>query len=509
MSSPVHAHPVESPRDTASVTVTWLSYQLFLGIRVLHDTGRSFSVIHPCELVEPQDYLVEDCVVMLTGIAFAKHPERLADYVRALARAGVVGVGLGVGVAVEEVPPSMVEAARESGVSLFVIPLATPFIQVLQTVQEELARQRNRNRELLWGAQERLNGAATSGGLTLLLKEASASIAAHLLLFDNDGRLAAHAWHGGVPPLGVEEIRRLVREEPATMATRIGELTVLVHLAGAEGERSYRLVAVSRQVLGPDSRALLRHCAGLAGLIVKRPAQYRAIHQELNTLALAIQLGLTKDPGETRMKLFRSAADSQGTIRPALIVAEQPRSLQRVLSGIDDALEQVGRLLFAIRIDPRMALAVFRGDRSAAEVYELMAASHGSARIAIGNTVSWRELSMEVVRQLERMVLRTRPGEWVGPSARGVDWMLEAPVREALSRRVHETWGRLAAHDNELERTLEAFLRHMGNISHTASELQIHRHTVAKRVRLIEEVLEVDLDDPVTRAELLVVAQAR
>lgn len=509
MSAPLHVTLVDGAHDTASVSVAWLSHQRRLGITVLHDTGASFSVIHPCELTDPQRYLVDGCVVMLTGIAFADAPEKLAEHVRALGRAGVAGVGLGVGVAVTEVPPGMVEAAQESGVSLFVVPLETPFIQVLQTVQEELARQRNRSRELLWGAQERLNGAANSGGLELLLKEASASIAAHVLLLDNDGRIAAQAWHGGVPSIGVEEVRRLVREDPLTMATRIGSLTALVHHVGEEGERSHRLIAVSRQVLGPDSRALLRHCAGLAELIVKRPAQYRAIHQELNTLALAIQLGLTKDPGETRMKLFRSAADSRGTIRPALIVAEQPRSLQRVLSGIDDALEQVGRLLFAIRIDPRMAFAVFRGDRSAAEVYELMAASHGSARIAIGNTVSWRELSMEVIRQLERMVLRTRPGEWVGPSARGVDWMLEAPVREALSRRVHETWGRLAAHDSELERTLEAFLRHMGNISHTASELQIHRHTVSKRVRLIEEVLEVDLDDPVTRAELLVVAQAR
>lgn len=57
-------------------------------------------------------------------------------------------------------------------------------------------------------------------------------------------------------------------------------------------------------------------------------------------------------------------------------------------------------------------------------------------------------------------------------------------------------------HDDEIERSLEAWLRHNGQLSPAAEELSIHRHTLRARIRTAASLLQRDIDTPDTRAEL-------
>lgn len=57
-------------------------------------------------------------------------------------------------------------------------------------------------------------------------------------------------------------------------------------------------------------------------------------------------------------------------------------------------------------------------------------------------------------------------------------------------------------HGDRLEASLTAWLRHNGQISPTAAELGVHRHTLRGRVQTAAELLQRDLDDPDARAEL-------
>jgi purine catabolism regulator len=59
-----------------------------------------------------------------------------------------------------------------------------------------------------------------------------------------------------------------------------------------------------------------------------------------------------------------------------------------------------------------------------------------------------------------------------------------------------------------LTETLVSWLR-SGSKAATAEELGVHRHTVHDRLRRIARLCEVDLGDPVARAELLLVAVTR
>ena len=81
---------------------------------------------------------------------------------------------------------------------------------------------------------------------------------------------------------------------------------------------------------------------------------------------------------------------------------------------------------------------------------------------------------------------------------------------EALSTRRAATVDKLAAHDSrhgtELAATLRAFLVGNANLAAASAELGVHRHTVRARLDKVEELCQVDLTNPVTRAELLLLS---
>ena len=63
-----------------------------------------------------------------------------------------------------------------------------------------------------------------------------------------------------------------------------------------------------------------------------------------------------------------------------------------------------------------------------------------------------------------------------------------------------------AQHNTELLATLRAFLVGNANLATAAAELGVHRHTVRARLDKVENLCGVDLGNPVTRAELLLLS---
>ena len=61
---------------------------------------------------------------------------------------------------------------------------------------------------------------------------------------------------------------------------------------------------------------------------------------------------------------------------------------------------------------------------------------------------------------------------------------------------------RLVTYDKELSKTLYSYLRNNGSQAKTAKELWIHRSSLIYRLKKIEEVLDIQLDDYKTRLHL-------
>ena len=489
--------------EEGSVSLRWLANQPDLGIEILHDCGRSFSVMHPCELRDPREFVGSGVVILLTGMAFEGKPEELAEYIHRVAECGVTGVGFGVGLAFAEVPTAMVEAARECDISL---ARRVPFVSVLARLHDELQRQREEGLELFIAQQGALNDAAIAG-LDALVDKTGRLLGAHCCLVDKDGRVFAQSSHPGLPPVEWGPVITDTRAQNFYAARRVGGWNVLAQRLADHGARSFGLLAVARESFGVNERALLKQAAGLAELTVKRPQELRRTQNELNSMAMAIQLGMDQ-PEDPMRRIFHMVGDAQGRVRPVLVKSEGERAHQRFIQALDARLQDHGRLLFEYTLDKSSSLLLFRGSRSMKNLQDLLRDIRGSKRIVVGQPMPWAELGVGVVRELESFAFGLQPGMLAGPESRTLSWTRDPRVKGAVHNRAEETWGKVRAYDaehgTELAETLEVYLRAGGHVSRTAEELQSHRHTVRKRIADLEDLLEVDLKDPLVAAELLI-----
>ena len=87
---------------------------------------------------------------------------------------------------------------------------------------------------------------------------------------------------------------------------------------------------------------------------------------------------------------------------------------------------------------------------------------------------------------------------------RRLDWAEEETVHTALSRRYREVLAPLAEDDPALLEAVQAFLLHGCEFRAAAESLGVHRHTLKARIDRAEQRYGLPLDDPLGRAELLV-----
>ena len=287
----------------------------------------------------------------------------------------------------------------------------------------------------------------------------------------------------------------------------MGQWTVVAQRLADRGARSFGLVAATHGAFGVNERALLKQAAGLAELNVKRPQELRRTHNELNSMAMAIQLGMDQPEGPMR-RIFHTVGDAQGRVRPVLVKSEGERAHQRFAQALDARLQEHGRLLFELTLDGNSSLYLFRGSRTMKNLQDLLRDIRGNKRIVVGQPMPWTKLGVDIVRELGSIAFGLQPGMLAGPESRTASWAKDPRVKGAMDARARETWGKVRAYDAEhgtdLAETLEVYLRAGGHVSRTADELQSHRHTVRKRIADLEDLLEMDLKDPLVAAELLI-----
>lgn len=496
------------------IPLRWLRAQRALDLRPIVGTGdpeAAFSVIQPTELVDPREFLQPRAVVLTVGVALTRdragEDDPFPAYVRRLAEAEVTAIGFGTGLFFPSVPSSLVETARNYGIAVLEVPRHTAFISILNTVLEERARRSRREQEGLVVAQEKFSAAAVRGGLDELITVTARHLDAAVAVTDSDGRVHGHHDRTGHSAVAVARVQR------SSGADESGGRWRITQRMTPQADRFHLITVVAGHPFSPHERSVIKHAAGLADILLQRPAYLRRSRTELHSLALQLLLGL--DGGDQSMgRVLDEASDGEGLVRPTVVAADRRADLDRAVAAADRAASRAGRHLFVTDLpgtplDTASALFLFRGSRAV----DAIAAGFGNAaaqvRIAVGEPVEWNRVTLERVRRLETAARALTPGHHVGPYEAGTDWLEQPSVRSALDQRAAETIDRLAAAEDALQPTLVAWLRNGCRVATTAETLGVHRHTVRSRLDRIATICEVDLDDPVVRAELLLVSVTR
>lgn len=488
--------------------LSWLRAQRRLDLRPIVDTAQEntpFSVIQPTELPDPREFLLPGAVVLTVGVALVEEEDPFPSYVGRLADAGVTAIGFGTGLFFTGVPSALVDAARDHGIAVFEVPRHTAFISILNTVHEERTRRSRRDQDHLLLVQEELSASAVRGGLDELLSSAASSLEAAMAVSDNDGRLHGHHDHGG---LSAAEVVGSFDTSGSSAEERDGRWRITQRMT-PQGERHHLFTVLATHPLSPQDRAVVKHAAGLADILLQRPASLRNERTRVNALALRVLLGLDNDSTDALGTVLDQATDGDGLVRAVVVAADRAADLSRAVTELDQALDESGRSLFTTELDSGTRLFLFRGSRSVDSIAGAFGAFGSRVRIAVGEPVAWSDLSMERVQRLGTAARTLSAGTYVGPYEAGTDWLEQDAVKSALDVRASETVDRLSGEDPALPATLLTWLRSGGKVASTADALGVHRHTVRTRLDRIAGLLELDLNDPVVRAELLLVSVTR
>lgn len=449
-----------------------------------------FQVIQTSELKDASQFIQPDSIVLTLAIAFGGHEDQLGDYIRHLGEAGAVAIGFGTGVPFATIPQVVIDTARQCGLGLFEVAQEVPFISIVSAVYNEQQRLGQQAQRTLFATQEKLTQVATSGNLARLLSETAAQLGGELTITDGDGRLiaSASAWadgaNAGAPP-------------QLAFTTR--------YAMTPQGQRTHELVLRTPQAATSHDRSLVRHCAGLADMLLFRPVELRRARNELNTVALSLKLG-RDTTGTVLPDIFKATTDSHGYLLPVVITADDRRSLTRALDHADKNAEEHSRFLYYLPLEANACLFLFRGDRTHEAIKAMFGPALARIRLVIGGRITWDKLTAEHVTALTRRASPLALGEAAVPDQGSITWLEVPEVAQALSARHTEVFGLLDAYDNhhntELSRTLSVFVRHHGQLSPTAEALGVHRHTVRNRIARIQDLCSLDLSDPAVFSEL-------
>jgi PucR family transcriptional regulator, purine catabolism regulatory protein len=494
-----------------------------------HDgLGRELRWAHVVEMPDPADLLKGGELVLTTGMGAGSREPGQRAWIGSILEQGVAAVAVELGYTWREhVPPVVVRACEAAGVPLVAFRRAVRFVEITEAVhaavlhhQFELLRRgeeiHRRFTELILqgrGAPEILAELATAVGHPVVLEDAAHELVyyqSHPPRAGDDVTLAAwadvhRAEDRGEAPEGVLMV------DVRLMETSWGRLMALAVDAPLDEfdrvavERAALAVAID--LLGQQHEEHLR--ARSRGAFLSDLADGRV--EEADARRRAEALGF---PGSPRGRMLPVAASWRG---PRGVRARGSDGLTWTrLSG--DLRAALGSTGFGVLIGPRdvdllvlLALGGRTYDEALAE--HVAGLFHGALErrglgpddvaMAIGAPVDDWAGAGQGLRRVRRSAggaTALPPRRWYDARRPGVTDLLhdlrEAPALDAF---VDEQLGPLVAGGSARHRalldTLEAYLAAGGRKAQAARALHLERQSLYLRLRRIEELLDVSLDD--------------
>jgi len=395
--------------------------------------------VHAAELPDVGRLLRGGELLLSTGIALPSSPPELAGYVRSLASAGVSGLAIELGRRFfGSLPRVLVDAAAELDLPLIELRREVPFVEITEAVHARIID------ELLL---ERAAATLALGRLLSTRQPESHERQAHRTLISAIISLPEEA--------GAAEAEAAARARSMGVPVTGRQLVALVvRLPDSEIEPDTGT--------GPDPGQAAEMAAGPAPVLgvaealasACRTARVPALAGALDDLRAGALLSLpaSTDPdGPLRTIAARLTVKPPQPVRPVIGVGTPARSLRQVRDGFREAREVAD-------------VAIGRPDVTDLRPYYRLA-----------------DLRLRGLLH----VLRDDPR-----------------LRAFADRELGQLLGYDAEHGSTLTADLAAYLEAGGNKALAAARAHLARPTFYQRLRLIERVLGVSLEDPESRTAL-------
>jgi purine catabolism regulator len=503
------------------------------------------------ELADPTPYLEGGELLLTTGMRMEGDQ---SQYVARLVARGVAGLGFGVGVSHEEVPPALVAAAEEAGLPLFEVPRETPFIAIGKGVSELLAAEQYDEISRAFAAQGRLTRAALRPeGMHAVIDRLAKEVGGWAALLDEAGEVR-HATRGANTDAVVSELSRL-RTAARPSESRLEALRLLepgrhpepggptgrgsAEERGADrgeerggGRGGGGALPASLALSGPGEHIVVQPLGGGArprGFFAVgagrpfSPVTHTVINAAGSLLTLALEQGRTQLEAARRarsavLELLLSGAGEQARAVLGPLGGRLPEEPLAVLAAGADALEALEPLAFAALLasSGERPLAVALAPDTVAEKVALEA----DAPVGVSLPCGYAPEGLNGALDQARRALAAAPGSGGAPgkgggrvvkfgelAGQGLLGLLDRAAAQAFAAALLAP---LTAYGSraDLVESLRAYLDSNGHWDAAAQRLGVHRHTLRYRMKRVTELLGRDLDDPGVRAELWLALEA-
>ena len=510
------------------------------------------------ELADPTPYLEGGELLLTTGMRM--EGDQSQSVARLVARGGA-GLGFGVGVSHEEVPPALVAAAEEAGLPLFEVPRETPFIAIGKGVSELLAAEQYDEISRAFAAQGRLTRAALRPeGMHAVIDRLAKEVGGWAALLDEAGEVR-HATRGANTEAVVSELSRLRtatrhpeprhtapgHPEPGSAAeprpvepggpTEPGPAGE--RGAGGGGVRMGALPA-SLALSGPGEHIVVQPLGGgarprgffaVGGGQPFSPVTHTVINAAGSLLTLALEQGRTQLEAARRarsavLELLLSGAREQAraVLEPlGGRLPEEPRAVLAAGADALEALEALEPLAFAALFTDEGAASSAERPLAVALVPDTVAekvALEADAPVGVSLPCGYAPEGLNGALDQARRALAAAPGSGGAPgkgrgrvvkfgelAGQGLLGLLDRAAAQAFAAALLAP---LTAYGSraDLVESLRAYLDSNGHWDAAAQRLGVHRHTLRYRMKRVTELLGRDLDDPGVRAELWLALEA-
>lgn len=487
---------------------------------------RPIRWVHMSEHEDPAPWLSGGELVLTTGYNLTTAAKQ-RRFVEALAKEDVAGLGFGTGFDHADVPDAMVEAARECGFPLFLVPYSVPFIAISERASTQLVNDQYEALERGSRIQGQLQLQVIEGlPLEKILDSIAGAVSGSVFVLDRMGRITSKNSEPSFPVDGVgaelverSEQRRLTPFHPRD----IGERSLAVPVPGSQGDLTagwLLVISDGDESLGPFESLMTRLASTVIGLGLMRMRTVRETERRLAGDLLSDALNGHSDPGEVAGRLESFGLDSS-----IAVLVFEAGATNTVEVAIEESLAKlpITTLVATTELSRARLVCVIADttDNDPLELtrvlYDEIDAGADGRRAAVSRSVpskSLRRAFHEARCALEASSLGVDPPPIASHKDLGAfTLLLSIQDEEALRQFSAAVLDPIEANDDayatELLHSLEVFIECNGSWERAAKRLYCHRHTLRHRIRKVEEMTGRDFSRANDRIECWLALQAR
>ncbi|WP_320668847.1 PucR family transcriptional regulator [Patulibacter defluvii] len=323
-------------------------------------SDRRVSGAHSIELAQPARWLAPDWVMLTSGLRLEDDEPAQRQLVRELHRHSAAALGFGTELVFDEVPPAIVDEARELGFPVFRVPLTTPFRELIAFVHRSLLSSEMRTLQRLSSIQRYLIDALRTPEPQPVLVERLATLLDGSAAIVEPGGHVLHA--SGALPDDLSEA--LFDPAAGVREWRLGAWSVVAAPLDAD-DAGWVVLASRTRTLAPRlSRAAVQATVPLVAAAARLEEtvrqQDRAVRRSL--LAELLQLE-AKDAGALAARAAALGVDLAVSHR-AIVVRAEDDADEAALDAVE-ALVEARRGVGLVSVDRGRVVVVLAGEPTA------------------------------------------------------------------------------------------------------------------------------------------------